>query len=90
MENYIAKVWTVDQYYHGADSRATREELEQYEIDRERIRDMQESYKTVERVLSEKEEDGTSKFFCKWTSEYNVTTRLSDRSPVYRLHMGEI
>jgi chromodomain-helicase-DNA-binding protein 1 len=71
VENYIAKVWSLEQYYHS--STPTREELEQYEIDKERIRELQESYKSVERILDEKEErrDGgvVTLFFCKWTSE---------------------
>jgi chromodomain-helicase-DNA-binding protein 1 len=71
VENYIAKVWSLEQYYHS--STPTREELEQYEIDKERVRELQESYKTVERILDEKEErrDGgvVTLFFCKWTSE---------------------
>ena len=74
VENYIAKVWTVDQYYK--DPKVSREELEQYEIDRERVRDLQESYKKVERVLAEKDEGGESHFFCKWTSE-SITSRSS-------------
>ncbi|RSH91369.1 hypothetical protein EHS25_009668 [Saitozyma podzolica] len=69
VENYIAKVWSLEQYYHS--STPTREELEQYEIDKERIRELQESYKSVERILDEKEErrDGgvVTLFFCKWT-----------------------
>jgi chromodomain-helicase-DNA-binding protein 1 len=64
-------VWSLEQYYHS--STPTREELEQYEIDKERIRELQESYKSVERILDEKEErrDGgvVTLFFCKWTSE---------------------
>lgn len=48
--------------------------MEQYEIDKERIKELQESYKIVERVLDEKEEkrkDGrVTLFFVKWTSEW--------------------
>lgn len=47
--------------------------MEQYEIDKERIKELQESYKIVERVLDEKEEkrkDGrVTLFFVKWTSK---------------------
>lgn len=47
--------------------------MEQYEIDKERIKELQESYKVVERVLDEKEEkrkdDRVTLFFVKWTSE---------------------
>ncbi|OCF38014.1 chromodomain-helicase-DNA-binding protein 1 [Kwoniella heveanensis BCC8398] len=76
IENYITKIWTLDQQYHNpspdAPWKPTREELEQYEIDKERIREVQESYKTVERVLDEKEEkrdDGrVTLFFCKWNN----------------------
>lgn len=84
VENYISKVWLVDQRFHGQDPEAdwkpTREELEQYEIDKERIKDMHESYKVVERILDEKEEkndDGhiVSLFFCKWTSECRGSCR---------------
>jgi chromodomain-helicase-DNA-binding protein 1 len=63
-------VWSVDQYYKNP--QVSREELEQYEIDRERVRDLQESYKKVERVLAEKDEDGQSHFFCKWTSKFVI------------------
>lgn len=47
--------------------------MEQYEIDKEGIKELQESYKIVERVLDEKEEkrkEGRATlFFVKWTSE---------------------
>lgn len=77
VENYITKVWAIDQSYrHPAPDAAwkpTQEEMEQYEIDKERIKELQESYKVVERVLDEKEEkrkDGrVTLFFVKWTSE---------------------
>lgn len=71
-------MWLIDQRFHGKDPEAdwtpTREELEQYEIDKERIKEMHESYKVVERILDEKEErneDGNivTLFFCKWQSE---------------------
>ena len=78
VENYIAKVWTVEQQFRHPEPNApwkpTSEELEQYEIDKERIMDMQASYKVIERVLDEKEEEKddavVAMFFCKWTSEY--------------------
>jgi chromodomain-helicase-DNA-binding protein 1 len=79
VENYINKVWVVDQRFQGKDEeyKPTREEVEQYQIDKERIKDMHESYKVVERILNEKEErneEGSlvTLFFCKWTSEYPV------------------
>ncbi|WWD19741.1 hypothetical protein CI109_104205 [Kwoniella shandongensis] len=60
VDNYITKIWTLDQQYHhpapDAPWKPTSEDLEQYEIDKERIRDLQESYKVIERVLDEKEE----------------------------------
>ncbi|KAK8853315.1 hypothetical protein IAR55_004019 [Kwoniella newhampshirensis] len=76
VENYITKIWSLDQQYHhpapDALWKPTSEELEQYEIDKERIRDLQESYKVIERVLDEKEErrdEGrVTLFFCKWTN----------------------
>ncbi len=77
VENYIGKVWTIEQaYYHPAPDaiwKPSREEMEQYEIDKERIREVLESYKVVERILDEKEErrDGgvVTLYFCKWASE---------------------
>ncbi|WVN87533.1 uncharacterized protein L203_102716 [Cryptococcus depauperatus CBS 7841] len=74
VENYITKVWTIDQKYHDpapdAIWKPTSEDLEQYEIDKERIRELQESFKIVERVLDEKEEkrpEGRiTLFFIKW------------------------
>jgi len=77
MENFIQKVWLVDQAYRhpAADAvfQPTREEQEQFEIDKERQKELLESYKIVERVLDEKQEvrDGATVnvFFCKWTSE---------------------
>ncbi|KGB76774.2 chromodomain-helicase-DNA-binding protein 1 [Cryptococcus deuterogattii R265] len=83
VENYITKVWAIDQSYrHPAPDAAwkpTQEEMEQYEIDKERIKELQESYKVVERVLDEKEEkrkDGrVTLFFVKWTNlQYNDCT----------------
>ncbi|WWC72124.1 uncharacterized protein I206_106084 [Kwoniella pini CBS 10737] len=78
VENYITKIWTLDQHYHNpspdAPWKPSSEELEQYEIDKERIRELQESYKTIERVLDEKEDlsddksERVTKFFCKWTN----------------------
>lgn len=78
VENYIQKVWQVEQAYRNpqpdAKWKPTREDLEQYEIDRERIKDLHESYKVVERVVGEKDEvrDGerVSLFLCKWTSKF--------------------
>ena len=77
VENYIVKIWTIEQQYrHPAPDAAwqpSREELEQYEIDLERIKEVLLSYKSVERILNEKEErrdEGlVSLFFCKWNSE---------------------
>ena len=73
VENYIAKIWAVNQAYHhlvpDAVWKPSREELEQYEIDKERIKDMLESYKVVERILDEREErqddSMVTLFFCK-------------------------
>jgi chromodomain-helicase-DNA-binding protein 1 len=80
VENYINKVWTVDQRFQGKDPeyQPTREEVEQYQIDKERLVEMYESCKVVERILNEKEErneDGNlvTYFFCKWTSEYRTS-----------------
>ncbi|KAI9634188.1 putative Chromodomain helicase [Dioszegia hungarica] len=66
VDNYIAKVWAIDQQYRnpGDQWRPTREELEQYQIDKDRTQELHESYKTVERILACK--DG--KYFCKWTN----------------------
>lgn len=80
VENYISKVWTVDQQFHNpapdAPWKPSQEELEQYEIDKERNRELLESYKVVERILDEKEERRDSGvvtlFFCKWTSEQRL------------------
>lgn len=78
VENYINKVWLVDQRIHGKDPEAdwkpTREEVEQHLIEQERKKEMHESYKVVERILDEKEERNdagqvVSLFFCKWTSK---------------------
>lgn len=82
VENYIQKVWLVEQAYHHPSPDAwkpSREDLEQYEIDRERISELQESYKVVERVVGEKEDfrDGQSVtlFLCKWTNlQYHECT----------------
>lgn len=76
MENYIQKVWQVEQAYHhpapNAKWKPSREDLEQYEIDCERVRETQESYKIVERVVGEKEEmsggQPVTLFLCKWTN----------------------
>lgn len=78
VENYIQKVWQVEQAYHhpapDAKWKPTREDLEQYEIDRERVRELQDSYKTVERIVGERDDkrDGerTTQFLVKWTSEF--------------------
>jgi chromodomain-helicase-DNA-binding protein 1 len=90
---YIAKVWSVEQRYHHPAPDVSREELEQYEIDRERLRDLYESYKIVERVLDEKEErrDGelVSMFFCKWTSKLCSPFPLTLRPSVHRVHLGK-
>lgn len=80
VENYIAKVWMVDQQFRhpapDAPWKPTREDLEQYEIDRERNKELLDSYKVVERVLDEKterrEEGVVTLFFCKWMSESYV------------------
>jgi chromodomain-helicase-DNA-binding protein 1 len=77
VDNYITKVWQVDQAFRHPAPDATwkpsQEELEQYEIDKERNQELLESYKIVERILDEKEErreEGiVTLFFCKWTSE---------------------
>lgn len=85
VENYIAKVWLVDQRFRHPEPNAawkpTQEEMEQYEIDTERNKELLESYKVIERILDEKEErrdEGVvSLFFCKWTSELIFPTRLT-------------
>ena len=77
VENYIAKVWAIDQSFRNpapdAPWKPSQEEMEQYEIDKERAKELLESYKIVERILDEKEErreEGiVSLFFCKWNSE---------------------
>ncbi|KAL1413280.1 ATP-dependent DNA helicase Hrp3 [Vanrija albida] len=76
VENYIQKVWQVEQAYHhpapDAKWKPSREDLEQYEIDRERVRELQDSYKTVERIVGERDDkrDGerTTQFLVKWTN----------------------
>ncbi|EIW67175.1 hypothetical protein TREMEDRAFT_69728 [Tremella mesenterica DSM 1558] len=76
VENYITKIWMIEQQFLNpsidAQWKPSREELEQYDIDRERIKELQASWKIVERVLDEKEDvrDGqrVSLFFCKWTN----------------------
>ncbi|ORX35357.1 putative transcription regulator [Kockovaella imperatae] len=83
VDNYITKVWTVEQQFRhpapDAPWKPTSEELEQFEIDKERVKELQESYKVVERILAEKEEDRdgevVSMFYCKWTNlQYNECT----------------
>jgi chromodomain-helicase-DNA-binding protein 1 len=65
VDNYIAKVWAIEQYYtHPKAEPPTREELEQFQLDKDRLQELQSSYKTVERILGEKE----GKYFCKWTN----------------------
>lgn len=60
VDNYITKVWQPEQNF----GKLSREEFEQVQIDKERVRDLQASYKVVERVLAEQD----NKFLCKWTS----------------------
>jgi chromodomain-helicase-DNA-binding protein 1 len=77
VENYITKVWAVENAFRhpppDAAWKPTTEDLEQFEIDKERSKEMLESYKLVERVLDEKEERTdaglVSLFYCKWTSQ---------------------
>ncbi|WVQ84586.1 hypothetical protein IAT38_006740 [Cryptococcus sp. DSM 104549] len=98
VENYIAKVWTIDQRYHNpapdAPWKPTSEELEQYEIDKERNKELQESYKIVERVLDEKEEkreEGrVTLFFCKWTNlQYSDCTWESAKEAIEEFHQRQ-
>jgi chromodomain-helicase-DNA-binding protein 1 len=76
VDNYITKIWAAEQSFRhpkDADRKPTREELEQFEIDHQRTKELHESYKVVERILDEKEErrdEGVvTLFYCKWTSE---------------------
>ncbi|KAL7419150.1 ATP-dependent DNA helicase Hrp3 [Cryptotrichosporon argae] len=76
VENYIQKVWAVDQAYRNrapdAKWQPSREDLEQYEIDRERLKELHASWRVVERVVGEKVEtkngERISMFLCKWTN----------------------
>lgn len=96
VDNYIAKVWLVDQKFRHPEPDApwkpTQEESEQYEIDTERNKELLESYKVVERILDEKEEQRdegvVSLFFCKWTSELRDMSFAHPRSAICRLHLG--
>ena len=95
VENYIQKVWAIEQQYRHPTEDAvwkpTSEEREQYEIDRERLAEVQDCYKSVERVLDERQEirEGmtVNLYFCKWTSEstssLDSAQTLTGRSPVY-------
>lgn len=47
----------------------TREELEALVLDRERLKEEQERYKTVERVVAQRDgNNGEVEYFCKWNS----------------------
>lgn len=50
VENYIKSVWTIQNILR-TDPRASREDLEAFEIDKERQREQLEAYKTVERII---------------------------------------
>lgn len=87
-------------YFHPASEAAwqpSREELEQYEIDKERIKEVLESYKTVERILDKKEERRdeslVSLFFCKWNSKCGdldkIVLMTISRLAICGLHLGE-
>ncbi|CAD6582432.1 MAG: hypothetical protein TREMPRED_003281 [Tremellales sp. Tagirdzhanova-0007] len=90
VENYIVKVWTIEQrYYHPAPEAAwqpSREEMEQYQIDRERNKEMLESYKVVERILDGKEEKTVEglviSYFCKWTNLQYVDCTWEDNEDI--------
>lgn len=66
VDNYITKVWQPEQNF----DKLSREEFEQVQIDKERVRELQASYKVVERVLAEQD----NKFLCKWTSALSKST----------------
>ncbi|KAH7108397.1 transcription regulator [Auriculariales sp. MPI-PUGE-AT-0066] len=66
VENYITKHknWLL----HYNSSMTSLEDKEQMALERERWLEECETYKTVERVITEKVEHGVTKYFCKWNS----------------------
>jgi len=64
VENYITKHknWLA----HFNSPLVSLEDKEQMAVERERILEDCETYKTVERIVTEKVEQGVTKYFCKW------------------------
>jgi chromodomain-helicase-DNA-binding protein 1 len=58
VENYIKQVWT-PQHAFMMDKNITKEDLEAMEIEKEKVRDLLESYKTVERIIGQKNHEAT-------------------------------
>lgn len=72
VENYVKQIWTA-QNALLTDPTVSKEELEAVEIEKERVRDTLESYKTVERIISQRDSPPSNEFpykhvafLCKW------------------------
>ncbi|KAG5648598.1 hypothetical protein DXG03_003209 [Asterophora parasitica] len=66
VDNYIKnhKVWQSKMAASGL----TQEETEALILDKERVKQEQETYRIVERVISHREVGGVEEYFCKWTN----------------------
>ncbi|PWN33327.1 uncharacterized protein FA14DRAFT_161237 [Meira miltonrushii] len=72
VENYVKQIWTA-QNALLTDPTVSKEEVEAVEIEKERVRDTLESYKTVERIISQRDSPPSNEFpykhvtfLCKW------------------------
>lgn len=52
VENYIKTIYTIEQQYIRDRARFSSEDIEAFEIDRERKREQIEGFKTVERIIA--------------------------------------
>lgn len=72
VENYIKQVW-LPRHEILKDKSASKEDIEAIAIEEERLKDMVESYKTVERIINQRNNPPTKEhphphvaYLCKW------------------------
>lgn len=74
IDNYIKQVFIPEQkFLHPGpgDYKPTPEDIEVFEIERQRRQEELENFKTVERIVSSREKEdgsGTIEYFCKWAT----------------------
>ncbi|KAG8905811.1 hypothetical protein FRB99_008176 [Tulasnella sp. 403] len=89
VDNYIKSVITSEKLILG-NPNVSKEELELFNVDKERRQDWLESCKIVERVVAEREREGNIHYFCKWQALAYSECTWETAEEIQRIAPGEI